>query len=97
MTKVATRSPDKVYMHGVEYSLKSHVQFIRDMKKLGLPIELRVRYMYAGPCVRVTDRKKLEGQTSVRCAYENKKMHFLVFPAESDPIVMSIAKDQGLT
>lgn len=84
---------EKIYLNGVEYSHPAHVQFIKDMQSKGLNIELRVTFMYGGPCVLVRDKKKVTDNTSVRCGFEPKGVYFRIFPQESDPIVKDIAKN----
>lgn len=73
------------YRNGVEYSIPSHVQFVKDMDAAKIPIELRRTHIGSMPCVRVKDKSSALKATQVGCDWDTALDHYIVFPYEHDP------------
>lgn len=94
MNKTAEGS--KLYRCGVEFSLPSHTQFIKDMEVKKHPVRLYNVYGYSGPCVRVPANSKtiIMGLTNVRCGAIQRGGAVIIFPYGHDPVVAATVKDQ---
>lgn len=88
---MTTETREVVYQNGVEYSLYSHVRFVKDMMAAGIPTELRRTHTGATPCVRVQDKDKAMKATTVGLRWLTEETNFIVFPEATD---LNLAEQQ---
>ena len=69
----------------MEYNLKSHKKFVKDMEKAGLePRFYQGRYYWRGPAVSVSDLQEAMSNTKVKCQWDSLGRGYIVYPVESD-------------
>lgn len=73
-----------MYRNGVEYTIPGHVQFIEDMDRAGLPVELRMVFGGGMPSVRVKTRENALKHTNVGCDWCVAGRDMIVFPYHVD-------------
>lgn len=81
------KMPERIYRNGCEYTHPLHIQFIKDMDAVGLPIELRRTYAGSMPAVRVTDRKQAVNASTWSVNYEFTPHDTLVYARHADPLL----------
>jgi hypothetical protein len=76
---------NSITIDGVEYQKSQHVKFIRDMRKIGLEIQLyHGRYFWHGPAVVVSSLSDAVPFTDIKCIWDDLGNQVIVYPRVTD-------------
>lgn len=83
-------------VNGVEYTIRDHVRFVRDMRRAGLKPQLyHGRFFFHGPAVVVGDRTEPFAHTAVELQWDQYGTdQWFVYPRETDRTLEG-AREEG--